>query len=65
MSTGPQVPGAWMFSDDKDKERGRKEEDKVSAVPSTAAIAEVAPAGPATAVTSAEEVSRHSPTLGP
>jgi hypothetical protein len=57
MSTGPQVPGAWMFSDDKDK--GRKEEDKASAVPSTAAISEVAPAGAATAVTSAEEVGCH------
>ena len=65
MSTGPQVPGAWMFSDDKDKDKGRREEDKVSAVPSTAAIAEVAPAGAATAVTSAEEVSHHSSTLGP
>jgi len=61
MSTGPQLPGAWMFGDDKDKERGRKEEDKVSAVPSTAAIAEVAPAGAATAVTSAEEVSYQNP----
>jgi hypothetical protein len=57
MSTGPQVPGAWMFSDDRDKDRGRKEEDKVSTVPSTAAIAEVAQAGPATALTSAEDVS--------
>lgn len=55
MSTGPQVPGAWMFGEDKD--RGRKEDDKASAVPSTAAIAEVAPAGAATAITSAEEVS--------
>jgi hypothetical protein len=59
MSTGPQVPGAWMFGDDKDKDKGRKEEDKASAVPSTAAIAEVAPAGAATAVASAEEVSYH------
>jgi hypothetical protein len=44
-----------MFGEDKD--RGRKEDDKASAVPSTAAIAEVAPAGAATAVTSVEEVS--------
>lgn len=57
MSTGPQVPGAWMFGDDREKDRGRKEEDKVSAAPTTDAIAEVAPAGAATAVTSAEEVS--------
>jgi hypothetical protein len=56
MSTGPQVPGAWSFGND-DKDRGRKEEDKVSTVPSTAAIAEVAPAGAETAVVTAEEVS--------
>ena len=54
MSTGPQLPGAWSFGDDEDK--SRKEEDKVSTVPSTDPISEVAPAGPATAVMSAEEV---------
>lgn len=58
MSTGPQLPGAWSFGNDEDK--SRKEEDKVSMVPSTDPIAEVAPAGPATAAMSAEEVSIYS-----
>jgi hypothetical protein len=63
MSTGPQVPGAWSFStgnnEDKEKERGRKEEDKASVAPSTAAIAEadIAPAGAATAIVTAGEES--------
>jgi hypothetical protein len=56
MSTGPQLPGAWSFNTGRDEEKGRKEEDKVSVAPSEAAIAEVAPAGAATAVMSAEEV---------
>ena len=55
MSTGPQLPGAWSFGNDEDK--SRKEEDKASTIPSTDPIEEVAPAGPATAVMSAEEVS--------
>ena len=59
MSTGPQLPGAWSFGEDKEKDRARREEDKVSTAPSTAAIAEIAPAGAATAVTTAEEVSSH------
>jgi hypothetical protein len=55
MSTGPQLPGAWSFGNDEDKPR--KEEDKASIIPSTDPIAEIAPAGPATAIVSAEEVS--------
>lgn len=57
LSTGPQLPGAWAFG--KDEDRSRKDEDKASTVPTTDPIAEaeVAPAGPATAVTTAEEVS--------
>lgn len=56
MSTGPQVPGAWSFGND-EKDKVRKEEDKVSTVPSEAPIAEVAPAGADTAAVTAEEVS--------
>lgn len=57
MSTGPQVPGAWSFGND-EKDKVRKEEDKVSTVPSEAPIAEVAPAGADTAAVTAEEVSQ-------
>jgi hypothetical protein len=57
MSTGPQLPGAWSFGAGREEDRGRKEEDKVSVAPSTAAIQEVAPAGPETAILTAEEVS--------
>lgn len=58
MSTGPQLPGAWSFGSGREDDRGRKEEDKVSVAPSTAAIQEVAPAGPDTALATAEEVCR-------